>query len=329
MNTGKLIRRAGRNLRAVRQGAWALLHRRHPILAHLIPMRRCNLACAYCNEYDATSAPVPVADMIRRVEQLAALGTSVVTLSGGEPLLHPELDAIVAAIRGRGMFAKLITNGYLLTLDRIRRLNAAGLDQLQISIDNVEPDAVSKKSLRLLDAKLRWLAEEAEFSVNINSVVGGGMEHPGDAVVIAQRARDLGFSCTIGILHDGKGQLGAIGEREMAVYRQLKSVRGRSLGCLNDLWQDNLVEGKANDWRCRAGARYLYVDEFGVVRYCSQQRGAPGIPLDRYTVADIRREHRSPKGCAAYCTVNCAQQVALIDRWRDPQTGPAARQPAV
>jgi len=92
--------------------AKAALSTSHPILAHIIPMRRCNLACEYCNEYDDFSKPVPLAIMRQRVEQLAALGTSVVTISGGEPLLHPELDDIIAAIRGTGMIAGMITNGY-------------------------------------------------------------------------------------------------------------------------------------------------------------------------------------------------------------------------
>jgi len=67
---------------------WALLSRNHPVDAHLIPMRRCNLSCTYCSEFDDFSKPVPTAEMLRRVDMLAALGTSIVTLSGGEPLLH-------------------------------------------------------------------------------------------------------------------------------------------------------------------------------------------------------------------------------------------------
>jgi len=67
----------------------------------------------------------------------------------------------------------MITNGYLLNVERIERLNRAGLDHLQISIDNLVPDEVSKKSLKVLDKKLEMLAEHAEFHVNINSVVGG------------------------------------------------------------------------------------------------------------------------------------------------------------
>ena len=94
-------------------------------------MRRCNLACAYCNEYDTVSSPVPLPLMRGRIGHLARLGTALVTISGGEPLMHPELDEIIAAIRGAGMAATLISNGYYLSPDRIRRLNRAGLDHLQ------------------------------------------------------------------------------------------------------------------------------------------------------------------------------------------------------
>src|SRR4029453_8251656 len=101
--------------------------------------------------------------MHERIAPLASLNTSVVAFSGGEPLLHPDLDLLVQHIRSRGMMAGLITNGYLLSPKRILALNDHGLDFLQISIDNVEPDEVSKKSLRLLDKKLVWLRDYATF----------------------------------------------------------------------------------------------------------------------------------------------------------------------
>jgi MoaA/NifB/PqqE/SkfB family radical SAM enzyme len=298
---------------------WALLHRYHPVMVHLIPVRRCNLACAYCNEYDATSAPVPLPVLRRRVDLLARLGTAIVTLSGGEPLLHPELDLLVAHIRSRGMFATLITNGYLLSEERIEALNAAGLDHLQISIDNVEPDEVSMKSLRLLEPKLHWLAARALFAVNINSVVGGGIKDSRDALVVTRRARELGFSSSVGILHDGLGQLQPLPPAEIDVYRELQRLRPFNINRVDRLWQDNLAVGQPNQWRCRAGARYFYVDEFGMVHYCSQFRRSGGTPLEQYARADVRRAYHARKPCAPYCTINCAQQSALLDNWRSPQ----------
>ena len=156
------VKAALRDLRGAREVARAFVSTDHPLLAHIIPIRRCNLACEYCNEYDDFSKPVPLETMFRRIDKLAELGTSVVTISGGEPLLHPELDEIIGRIRQHGMIAGMITNGYLLTPERIERLNRAGLEWLQISIDNVMPDEVSKKSLKVLDKKLQLLAEHAD-----------------------------------------------------------------------------------------------------------------------------------------------------------------------
>ncbi len=307
-----------RNLRGARNIAKALLSTDHPMLAHIIPMRRCNLACKYCNEYDDVSKPVPLETMHQRIDKLAALGTSVVTISGGEPLLHPELDDVVRRIRSNGMIAGMITNGYLLVADRIQRLNQAGLEWLQISIDNVTPDDVSKKSLKVLDKKLQLLSQYADFHVNINSVVGGGVCNPQDALTIGHRALELGFTSTVGIIHDGSGQLQPLGGEERRVYHEMKAMEKSSFTRING-FQDNIAQGKPNDWKCRAGARYLYICENGLVHYCSQQRGYPGTPLERYTVEDIRREYLTEKGCAPHCTVSCVHQVSVVDSWRAPQ----------
>jgi len=305
----------------------ALASPRHPILAHLIPIRRCNLSCAYCNEYDSISAPVPFPDLARRIDKLARLGTSIITISGGEPTLHPELDEVIRRIRRHRMIAGLITNGYFLTPERIERLNAAGLQYLQISIDNLDPDEVSKKSLKVLDSKLQNLARHAEFYVNINSVIGGGIRNPEDALTVSDRAIELGFSSSLGIIHDGAGTLKPLSPTEMRIQKILKERGKWNYARLNG-FQDNLALGRPNNWRCRAGGRYLYVCEDGRVHYCSQQRGYPNVPLDQYTREDVRREFYTTKSCAPYCTVACVQQVAMLDNWRAPQHRKAQLGPA-
>src|SRR6202167_1679405 len=307
-----------RNLHGLWQILKAVASTDHPLLAHLIPIRRCNLACTYCNEYDDFSKPVSTEEMLRRVDLLGDLGTSVITISGGEPLLHPDLDAIIHRMRERRVVSGLITNGYLLTPDRIQKLNRAGLEWLQISIDNVNPDEVSKKSLKVLDKKLQNLAEHADFHVNINSVVGGGVSNPQDALTIGKRALELGFTSTIGIIHDGSGQVQPLGEEERRIYEEMKSWEKRSFTRIN-AFQDNIAQGLPNEWRCRAGALYLYICEDGLVHYCSQQRGYPGVPLATYTRDDMKREYLTEKGCAPNCTVSCVHQVSIFDNWRAPQ----------
>lgn len=322
------IRLFSLRLRELRMIAKGLLSTHHPIDVHLIPIRRCNLSCAYCNEYDDFSKPVPVAELQKRVHRLADLGTTIITISGGEPLLHPDLDEVIRAIRSRGMIAGLITNGYLLVPERIKRLNRAGLDHLQISIDNVTPDDVSKKSLKVLDQKLRLLAQYAEFHVNINSVLGSAVRNPEDAITVARRARELGFSTTVGIIHDHSGQLLPLSSQQQKIFDEVAAMSKRSYSRFYEFFQRNIAQGRENTWRCRAGSRYLYICENGLVHYCSQQRGYPAIPLEQYTRAHLEREYLIQKSCAPRCTISCVQTIALFDNWRHPQILKAADSPS-
>ena len=296
----------------------ALASTKHPILVHIIPMRQCNLACTYCNEFDDFSKPVPLEEMKKRLDILADMGTSIITISGGEPLMHPDLDGVIRHIRRRGMIAGLITNGFYLNRERIERLNEAGLEHVQISIDNVAPDEVSKKSLKTLDGRLVMLSQYAVFQVNINSVLGSGVKDPEDALKSAHRAVELGFTSTVGIIHDNNGQLKALGPHEQDIFVEVMALGKRSFSRFNE-FQHNVARGKEHNWRCRSGSRYLYICEDGLVHWCSQQRGYPGIPLAEYTPEMRRREYFTEKFCAARCTVSCVQQVGILDNWRDPQ----------
>lgn len=314
----RALRRSNRLYREVRLVAQALKSPRHPVFAHMVVIRRCNLACTYCSEFDTYSKPVPIEEMVRRVDRLAALGTTAVTLTGGETLLHPQLEDIIARIRSHGIIVVMITNGYLLSVERIKKLNKAGLDRMQISIDNVKPDEVSKKSLKVLDQKLRWLAEHAEFPVHIHSVVGAGTAEPEDALTIAKRAQELGLGSSAGIVHDPTGHIQPIDERSRKVLEEIEKLSKPLFSfARHNPWRKNLLEGKPNDWHCPAGGRHIYICENGLVHYCMAQRGYPAKPLAEYTQEDIDRESKTPKSCAPYCTIFCVHRVALLDKIRE------------
>jgi hypothetical protein len=280
-NVVKSMRRAWRaaHLRAreLRMIAKGLASTDHPILAHIIPMRRCNLACTYCNEYDDHSKPVPLETVCQRIDLLAALGTTIVTISGGEPLLHPDLDEIVAHIRRRRAIAGMITNGYLLTAERIQRLNRAGLEHLQISIDNVMPDDVSKKSLKVLDKKAPASGRTRRFSREYQ--FRGGRRHSQSAGCAGGRQARRGA----GFHFDGGHHSRRHRAVAAAVPRGARGVRGharhgKSSYAQFNYFQDNIAHGKENHWRCRAGARYLYICEDG---WCTIVRSSAGIRPSR------------------------------------------------
>jgi len=325
---GSVVRMSGpslaRRFRDLGSGARflarALGSRYSPLLAQLVVTRRCNLSCGYCNEYDDHSPPVPLATLVARVDRLASLKAAAITLTGGEPLLHPHLDRLIAAGRGHGMIVTLITNGFRLSPRWIERLNAAGLQAMQISIDNLEPDDVSMKSLAAVEGKLALLAQHARFNVNVNSVLGVSGARTEDVVVIAKTAARYGFQHSVGVLHDHAGMLKPLSGPQLSAYATVTKISPSLVHRLNyRLFQRNLMHGRPNEWKCRAGARYLYVCEDGLVHWCSQQRGYPGIPLLEYTRDDIRREFNTRKSCSPTCTLSCVHQMSLFDRYRGAQ----------
>ena len=294
--------------------ASAVFDKDRPLIANLIITRRCNLSCGYCYEYDKVSPPVPLATLKERIDHIARLRAVFVTLTGGESLLNPDADKAVAHVRARGMVPFLNTNGYLLTRDWIERLNEAGLYGMQISIDNMTPNAMSKKSLKTLLPKLRLLARHARFRVRINCVLGSSP--PAEAIEVARAVIALGFDMNTSLVRDSDGSLLPVSAETRAAYETIRSLGKRAPAYLDDDYTRPLLENGEAPWKCRAGARTFHVDEFGLVHLCAPRTGLPAKPLADYTVDDIRYHFNAPKPCAAKCPVAYARHASRLDGWR-------------
>jgi MoaA/NifB/PqqE/SkfB family radical SAM enzyme len=304
--------------------ASALFDKDRPLIANLIVTRRCNLSCGYCYEYDKVSPPVPLETLKERVDHIARLRAVFVTLTGGESLLNPDADQVVAYIRQKGMVPFLNTNAYLLTKEWIERLNDAGLYGMQISIDNVFPNEVSKKSLKTILPKLRLLAKYARFRVRINCVLGSSP--PEEAVQVARAVIDLGFDMNTSLVRAEDGTLLPVSPQMQLAYETIRAMGKRAPFFLDDDYTRPLIENGESEWKCRAGARTFHVDEFGMVHLCAPRVGLPGKPLAQYTVEDIRYWFNAPKACASKCPVAYARHASRLDGWR-PQKGEAMQLP--
>jgi hypothetical protein len=150
-------------------------------------------------------------------------------------------------------------------------------------------------------------------------VLGSAVSCSGEALAVADRARSLGFKSAVGVIHDSNGQLRPLNEQQWQIYEQITRSGKHSFSAFvqYDQFQRNLVGGLPNDWHCHAGSRYLYVCEDGLVHYCSQQRGYPGIPLEQYRPEDLEREYHTVKACAPYCTISCVHRVTVVDEFRE------------
>lgn len=140
---------------------------------------RCNSRCSYCDSWKTISREQPTVEEVRKLSAASKkLGAQLFTLSGGEPLLRMDLEEIIAAVAGQGLWVIMITNGILLTPKRVNSLVNAGVKMITLSLDTFEAEIYQKirgvsysfaeKALEtLVDAKQKYHG----LRINLNCVI--------------------------------------------------------------------------------------------------------------------------------------------------------------
>jgi len=288
-----------------------------PFVAQMVIIRRCNLACGYCSEYDKVSQPIPFETLEKRLWKLKKLGTFGISLTGGEPTLHPALPDLIRRCRQLGFFRTgMISNGLLLRPELIQALNEAGLQEMQISVDGVKPNDTTQKVLVNLKKRLESLREHARFQVTVSGVLGACP--PEEAEEVLRFAREMGFTPRVLLIHDNTGRL-KLSNEEVKTFEKIVGQTPKTWMDFSSYRRQLVREGSA-PFKCRAGSRYLYIDEFGKVNWCSQTRNVWSKDLMDYTAADLKEQFLRYKPCHATCTLGCARSASQVDNWR-PQPG--------
>ncbi|MFO7260186.1 MAG: radical SAM protein [bacterium] len=278
------------------------------LYCQLIVTRRCNLACGYCNEFDQVSKPVPYEVLVRRMDHLVdVLGVTIMDFLGGEPLLHPRITDLVAYAKRKGCWTNIITNGLLLSDKLIAALNRAGLDSMCVSIDRINPTDFTHKGLKPLRRKLAALRRNAHFQVEVNTVLCE--ETVDEFEELVSELKRMGFPVRCGVRHyQGRVELnGRIRERFEWFHGHFRHWR---IAPMMDLHRARM-EGRTPQWKCTGGYKFLYVDEFGTVKACSQVPLARPKNVLEMTVADLKANDVH-KACEKDCGVSCVIQTSLI-----------------
>ena len=294
-----------------------LLVHHAPFDAQIIVTRRCNLQCGYCSEFDKSSPVIPLEILKQRIDALHRLRVAELTFLGGEPLLHPGIADLVRYARPRSNIVSMTTNGMLLTKKIISDLNEAGLDHMQISIDALEPDKERYiiKSIRPLRSKLLELKTTAKFDIHLAAVLCERTAY--QVRDLFREADDLGIPIGLSVCHDDTGRKSISGEPYISIWEDYRHRESEySVKGIDAEYSAGLLRGEDPPWHCRSGSRYLYIDEFGMVQFCSMQRGRLNIPLELYSRRDIRRCGKMFKGCERGCSNDCVFRTSEIDNNR-------------
>jgi len=145
----------------------------------------CNLECAHCRRLDVSRElmknDLTTAEGLRLIDQIAAVGRPVLVLSGGEPLMRPDIFELAEHAKSRGLLLALASNGTMIDRTLAARIGRVGFDRVSISLDGA--DAVTHDGLRRLpgsfDRSIEALGflKEAGVPTQINCTIARHNQH--------------------------------------------------------------------------------------------------------------------------------------------------------
>lgn len=293
---------------------------KRPIHAIIQVSNRCNLTCSFCAFWANPARPeheLTLADIEVISDKLAAAGSLVVSIEGGEPLLRPDAVGIVAA------FAKhhhpiLFTNGWRVTPELARELWAAGLDTIGVSIDY--PDAerhdthrgkagTLEAARRALDI-LRDTAPRGARQVFVMTVLMQDNLDDFEELLRLSQQHGVGHQTTLlstggTMRHDSRAVVpgSGAGARLLALkaaYPHFISFSGYLAGI------DTFLAGQVRS-PCHAGQRFLNVDHLGDVSPCIEKLGwtAGNLVREPYEVIAARLAAMEQIETCTDCWTSC------------------------
>jgi len=266
------------------------LYRPYTLIAELT--HRCPLRCPYCSnpvEAVGSESELDTETWLRVFDEADALGVVQVNLTGGEPLLRDDLERLIERAAERELYTNLITSGIPLTVERLRRLKAGGLNSIQVSVQAAgqsEADVIAGGSFfnRKLEA-MRWV-KSVGLPLTMNVVLHrDNLDEIEDVIRLAERMEadrlELANTQYLGwALHNRTALLptrGQIDRARIVATEAKRRLRGTMDLCfvLPDYYADR-PKACLNGW----GRRYLVVNPEGLALPCHLAHTLPGLRFD-------------------------------------------------
>ncbi|MEO5768793.1 MAG: pyrroloquinoline quinone biosynthesis protein PqqE [Polyangia bacterium] len=276
----------------------AVVPRPYTLVAELT--YRCPLRCAYCSnpvQLSNLGAELDTATWSRVFQEAEALGVMQVTLTGGEPLVRPDLDELVAAARASDLYTTLITSGVPLERERLARLRDAGLDGVQLSFqDSDQAGALRVAGMDALAEKRQvagWI-RELGLPLTLNVVLHReNLPRLPDLIGLAEILKadrlELAHVQYLGWALPNRSALlptaAMIAEARATVAAARERLAGRMeiLAVLPDYFSD-LPRACMEGW----GQKYLVVAPDGRVLPCHAAHTLPGLNFDNVTTRALK-----------------------------------------
>ena len=295
---------------------------RRPVLVHFEVTMRCNAGCDFC-DYWKTDPAAKANELKSFADAARRFAPMMITFTGGEPLLRRDLAEIIAEVDRASPFTylTLITHGGMLTLERAEELWAAGLDQINVSLDYLDERHDRARKIPGLAAKILAVVPRMTargMTVRFNTVIKN--DNIEDVMPIVRRAAEIGAGANVSVYTDFKNGNGAhvIGPGHIArveqLVRELLAFKRAHRGVVSSSdWYISQIPrylSGAMTEPCRAGETTVHIDPIGRVRRC------PDFQPDGHWSSHTRYEPISCNRCYYACRGE-AQAPLTLSRFRD------------
>ena len=253
---------------------------------------KCPLRCVYCSnplDMEAHGATTPTGDWLRIFTQAEELGVVALHLTGGEPLLRKDLEALVAHARTLGLYTNLITSGVPLTHERLARLAKAGVDHVQLSFQDAEPRGSDRMAgAGVFEDKLAVAAwvQELRLPLTINVVLhADNIDHVDDIIALAERLGadrlELANTQYLGWALVSRARLLPTAAQIARVRASAKAARDRLVGRMEIiLVLPDYVVGKPRPCMDGWASRFIVVAPDGLVLPCHAAQGITSLSFE-------------------------------------------------
>lgn len=284
----------------------------------------CNFRCRICDFWKPpfTESPRLSADQVRVIsDKLAEVGPQIVSIGGGEPLLHPELVEIVRSI-GKHHFPVMICNGWYMTPEKARALFEAGMHEISISVDYADPalhdhqrgtPGAFERAIRALRVLIAARTRPSQRVHMISVVMSDNVDH---LERLAQLSRELGVTYLVTMLSTLRGRLDSamppagISERLLDLkrrYPEFVQLRGY-------LERFSQAVAEHGIGPCHTGKNLCNIDSQGNVTLCIDRLDEPVGNILAEEMSAIRdkllQRHRE-NSCRA-CWTSCRGTVETL-----------------
>ncbi|WP_437608169.1 pyrroloquinoline quinone biosynthesis protein PqqE [Sorangium sp. So ce834] len=268
----------------------AASHRPYTLIAELT--YRCPLRCPYCSnpmELEGAAGELSTETWCRVFAEAAELGVMQLHLTGGEPLARRDLETLVRAARGAGLYTNLITSGVPLARERLAALRAAGLDNVQLSVQDADPERADRiAGYAAFDHKLAvaaWVKVEG-LPLTVNVVLHReNIDHVPAIVALAERLGadrlELANTQYLGWALANRDALLPTRDQLERAFAVASAARERLLGRMEMVfvtpdyyaaWPRACMDGWAR--------RYLHIAPDGLVLPCHAAHTIPGLRFE-------------------------------------------------